>query len=53
MKALYLIAITLHRAAQRREHNRAVREMIRLARLRSMRQEMVRSTSLRALEIQP
>jgi hypothetical protein len=47
MKIIYKISQELYRAAERREHQRALREMVRLAELCRMRQQMVRSQSLK------
>ena len=47
MNMLYKISQELYRAAERREHQRAMREMVRLAALCRMRQQMVRAQSLK------
>jgi hypothetical protein len=47
MNILYKISQELHRASRLREHRRAMREMVRLAAMCRMRQQMVRSQSLK------
>ena len=49
MRPVFWIAQRIHRARIRREHEAAMREVTRLCRICRMRQDMVRSASLKSV----